>query len=114
MAPARLRGALSALNQTEVFPLRARAAGMGASSVLLWAATGTVTAAFPIVSDDNHLGLGHTMWLFAGINVVLFAAVLRWAPETEGRSLEQIELDLRGGRSRAGVQAAVVEAEPVD
>jgi hypothetical protein len=79
-----------------VFPLKARAAGMGVSAVVLWASTGIVTAVFPLISDPGSLGLGHTMWVFAAINVVLFG-LTRWlVPETKGRSLEQIELDLRG------------------
>jgi len=88
-------GAVVWIMMAEIFPLKVRGAGMGAGAVVLWAATGIVTAAFPIISDNNHLGLGHTMWLFAGINVVLFA-LTRWlVPETKGRSLEQIELGLR-------------------
>jgi hypothetical protein len=69
---------------------------MGVSAVVLWAATGIVTALFPIISDPNHLNIAGAMYLFAGINVVLFLLTLRLVPETKGRSLEQIELDLRG------------------
>lgn len=88
-------GAVVWVMMAEIFPLKVRAAGMGVGAVVLWAATGLVTAVFPIISDSNHLGLGHTMWLFAGINVVLFV-LTRWlVPETKGRSLEQIELGLR-------------------
>ena len=88
-------GAVVWVMMAEVFPLKARAAGMGVSAVVLWASTGIVTAVFPLISDPGSLGLGHTMWLFAGINVVLFG-LTRWlVPETKGRSLEQIELDLR-------------------
>jgi sugar porter (SP) family MFS transporter len=90
-------GAVVWVMMAEIFPLKARAAGMGVGAVVLWASTGIVTAVFPIISDKNHLGLGQTMWVFAGINLVLFF-LARWiVPETKGRSLEQIELDLRGG-----------------
>jgi len=89
-------GAVVWVMMAEIFPLKIRGAGMGTGAVVLWAATGIVTALFPIISDDNHLGLGHTMWLFAGINAVLFL-LTRWlVPETKGRTLEQIELNLRG------------------
>jgi sugar porter (SP) family MFS transporter len=90
-------GAVVWVMMSEVFPLKMRAAGMGVATVVLWAATGIVTYEFPIISDKSHLGLGHTMWLFAGINVVLFALVKWLVPETKGRSLEEIEMDLRGG-----------------
>lgn len=88
-------GAVVWVMMAEVFPLRARAAGMGVASVVLWAATGIVTAVFPIISDAKALGIGNSMFLFAGINVVLFALTKWLVPETKGRSLEQIELDLR-------------------
>ncbi len=88
-------GAVVWVMMAEVFPLRVRAVGMGVSSVVLWAATGIVTALFPIMSDGNHLGIGHSMWVFAGVNVVLFGLTWWLVPETKGRSLEQIELSLR-------------------
>jgi sugar porter (SP) family MFS transporter len=88
-------GAVVWVMMSEVFPLRMRAAGMGVSSVVLWAATGIVSAVFPIISDPKALGIGGSMFVFAGINVVLFALTKWLVPETKGRSLEQIELDLR-------------------
>ena len=62
-----------------------------------------MTALFPIMSDKNALGIGHSMWVFAAVNAVLFV-LARWlVPETKGRSLEEIELELRG---RHRVQSA--------
>jgi hypothetical protein len=90
---------------SEVFPLRFRAAGMGIGSVVLWAATGIVSAVFPIISDPGSLGIGGSMFLFAGINVVLFGLTKWLVPETKGRSLEQIELDLRA-RTKIGTKAS--------
>jgi sugar porter (SP) family MFS transporter len=98
-------GAVVWVMMAEIFPLKARAAGMGVGSVVLWASTGLVTWFFPIISDKGSLGLGHTMWVFAGINVVLFVLAFLMIPETKGRSLEQIELDLRG--RTAAVKAKV-------
>jgi len=88
-------GAVVWVMMAEVFPLRVRAAGMGVGAVVLWAATGIITALFPIMSDHNHLGLGKSMYVFAGVNVVLFLLVWWLVPETKKRSLEQIELGLR-------------------
>jgi len=90
-------GAVVWVMMAEVFPLKARAAGMGIASVVLWASTGVVSAVFPLISDKNSLGLGGSMFIFAGINVVLFGLTKWLVPETKGRSLEEIELDLRGG-----------------
>jgi sugar porter (SP) family MFS transporter len=98
-------GAVVWVMMSEVFPLKVRSAGMGISSVVLWAATGIVSAVFPIISDPGALGIGGSMFLFAAINVVLFALTKWLVPETKGRTLEQIELDLRGGHKGA-VKAA--------
>lgn len=94
-------GAVVWVMMSEVFPLRHRAAGMGVATVVLWSMTGLVTAVFPVLSASSALGLGGSMYLFAGINIVLLVLVLWLVPETSGRSLEQIELDLRarGGLS---------------
>jgi sugar porter (SP) family MFS transporter len=97
-------GAVVWVMMAEVFPLRERAAGMGVASVVLWASTGIITAIFPIMSDKNALGLGGSMLVFAGVNVVLFALTKWLVPETKGRSLEQIELDLR---NRTHIKAKV-------
>jgi sugar porter (SP) family MFS transporter len=88
-------GAVVWVMMSEVFPLRHRPAGMGVATVTLWAATGIVTAVFPLMSDPGALGLGGSMFVFAGINVVFFGLTKWLVPETKGRSLEQIELDLR-------------------
>ncbi|MEV7046376.1 sugar porter family MFS transporter [Amycolatopsis sp. NPDC051061] len=95
-------GAVVWVMMAEVFPLKYRATGMGLSSVILWAATGIVSAVFPLISAVGSLGIGGSMFLFAGINVVLFVLTKWLVPETKGRSLEQIELDLR---ERQGVAA---------
>lgn len=86
----------------EVFPLRARAAGTAVATTVLWAATGLVTAVFPTMSDPKKLGIDGSMWVFAGVSFLLLLLALFVIPETKGRSLEQIERDLR----RSGGEAA--------
>lgn len=88
-------GAVVWVMMAEVFPLKARGAGMGVASVVLWAATGVITAVYPTMSDGNHLGVGGSMYVFAGVNVVLLVLTTWLVPETKGRSLEQIEIGLR-------------------
>jgi len=94
-------GAVVWVMMSEVFPLKVRATGMSISSVVLWASTGIVSATFPLISDPKSLGIGNSMFVFAGINVVLFFLTKWLVPETKGRTLEQIELDLR---ERKGVR----------
>ena len=88
-------GAVVWVMMAEVFPLKVRSIGMGVGAVVLWAATGIITAVFPIMSDHNHLGLGNSMYVFAGINALLFVLTWLLVKETKQRSLEQIEMGLR-------------------
>jgi sugar porter (SP) family MFS transporter len=86
-------GAVVWVMMSEVFPLKVRAVGMGTGSVVLWAATFAITFVFPVM--NNGLGLAASAYIFAGIGIILFFLVRQFVPETKGRSLEQIELDLR-------------------
>lgn len=91
----------------EIFPLKVRGVGMGVGSVVLWAATFAITFVFPVM--DSDLGLAYSAWIFGAVSVVLFVLV-RWrVPETKGRSLEQIEMDLRGADGQ-GSGSAVIPA----
>ncbi|GAA3512087.1 sugar porter family MFS transporter [Actinocatenispora rupis] len=100
-------GAVVWVMMAEVFPLKVRGIGMGTGSVVLWAATFAITFVFPIMNDG--IGLAYSAWIFAAVSVVLFVLV-RWrVPETKGRSLEQIELDLRG---RSGAAAPEPVGDP--
>lgn len=77
----------------ELFPLKARGIGMATAAVVLWSTTFAITFIFPVMND--HLGLANSMFIFASVSVVLYVLVTKFVPETKGRSLEEIELDLR-------------------
>jgi len=104
-------GAVVWVMMAEVFPLRVRAAGTGVATVVLWASTGIITAVFPTMSDKHKLGLGPSMFVFAGVSVVLFVLTKWLVPETKGRSLEEIEFELRGRLGR-GSGRPEAEATP--
>ena len=80
----------------EIFPLGIRGAATGLAIFLLWGANFVVALVFPIMLDA--LGVG---WSFAIFALICFGAavfVYTLVPETKGRSLEQIETDLRGAQ----------------
>ena len=77
----------------EIFPLKVRGAGAGVSALSNWGANFVVSQAFlPLVM---LIGTTAVFWILAGICVAAAIFVHFLVPETRGRSLEQIEADLR-------------------
>ena len=77
----------------EIFPLKVRGAGAGVSALSNWGANFVVSQAFlPLVA---LIGTTAVFWILAGICVVAAIFIYFLVPETRGRSLEQIETDLR-------------------
>jgi sugar porter (SP) family MFS transporter len=77
----------------EIFPLKVRGAGAGVSALSNWGANFLVSQAFlPLVA---LIGTTAVFWILAGICVVAAIFIYFLVPETRGRSLEQIETDLR-------------------
>ncbi len=77
----------------EVLPLRIRGSAMGVAIFLHWLANFAVSQTFPIFLDS--FGPGITFLGYAVIGVLAFVFVNALVTETKGRSLEQIEADLR-------------------
>ena len=77
----------------EVLPLRIRGTAMGVAIFLHWIANFAVAQTFPQLSAS--VGPGLTFLGYAVIGVLAFVFVQALVTETKGRSLEQIESDLR-------------------
>lgn len=80
---------------SEIFPQKMRAFGMGVSVFVLWMTNSILGLFFPSIIAG--LGLSSTFFVFAVLNVVAFLFVLRWVPETRGRTLEQLEEEVTTG-----------------
>ena len=78
---------------TELFPLRIRGFAMGIAVLVLWLANFVVALVFPPMVAA--LGGSATFWVFAVLNVGSLVFSARLVPETKGRSLEQLEADMR-------------------
>ncbi|MHC3757739.1 sugar porter family MFS transporter [Staphylococcus succinus] len=74
---------------SEIFPLKVRGFGMGASVFFLWIANFLVSLIFPILL--GNIGLSNTFIIFAVLNVISIIFVKKFLPETKGKSLEDIE-----------------------
>ena len=79
----------------EIFPLRARGSGVGVSSLSNWVANFIVALLFPVLIAA--LGQTPVFWGLGVICIFSMAFVYFRVPETMGRSLEEIEADLRQG-----------------
>lgn len=81
---------------SEIFPQKMRAFGMGISVFILWMTNSFLGLFFP--SIIAAIGLSNSFFAFAALNVVAFLFVLKWVPETRGRTLEQLEEDVTTGQ----------------
>jgi len=88
------------LTGSEVYPLGVRGAGTSAQAATLWGSNVVIT--LTLLTTIETIGVGQTMWMYAGFNVLAFLFVLRYFPELAGRSLEDIETSLREDTFRPG------------
>jgi SP family sugar porter-like MFS transporter len=78
---------------SEIFPNRYRGTAMAAATFSLWAACFILTYTFPLL--NNLLKAAGTFWLYGLICVLGFWFILKKLPETKGKSLEEIEREIR-------------------
>jgi major inositol transporter-like SP family MFS transporter len=108
-------GPLVWLMLSEIFPLRLRGVGMGVTVLVLWLTNFAVSLTFPVLVAA--IGISTTFFVFAVLNAGSLVFAITRVPETNGRSLEQLEAELRGadepgagepgaGESGAGEPAA--------
>jgi MFS transporter, SP family, galactose:H+ symporter len=79
---------------SEIYPTTIRAEAMSVATVTIWAGDFLVTATFLTLVE--HLGMRGCFLLFAGLCVIALAFSYFMVPETRGRTLEEIEISLRG------------------
>lgn len=78
---------------SEIFPQNMRGLGMGISTFALWLANFAVGFIFPIMV--SHWGSVASFGFFIICNVLSLAFAARFAPETQGKSLEEIQQSIR-------------------
>lgn len=74
---------------SEIFPLKIRGLGMGASAFLLWIVNFLIGFGFPLMLAA--LGISNTFFVFAVLGVGAIAFAARYVPETKDKSLEDLE-----------------------
>ncbi|AID02208.1 MULTISPECIES: glucose transporter GlcP [Staphylococcus] len=83
----------------ELFPMRARGAATGVAALVLSIGSLLVAQFFPILTDV--LPVEQVFLIFAAIGICALIFVIKYLPETRGRSLEEIEADLRSRTNAA-------------
>jgi SP family arabinose:H+ symporter-like MFS transporter len=73
----------------EIYPNRIRGIAMGLATAALWVGCTSLTFSLPLIRQA--LGLPITFSIYAVMNLIMVAVVWFFAPETKGRTLEQIE-----------------------
>lgn len=74
---------------------RIRGSAASLATAFNWSCTFVVTKTF--VNLNQLIGAAGTYWLFAAICLMSMVFVVVWVPETQGKSLEDIERNLTGG-----------------
>lgn len=77
---------------SEIFPMRVRGMAMAIGTFSLWTACFILTYTFPIL--NKTLGAHGTFWIYGIICFLGFIFILKKLPETKGKSLEAIEMEL--------------------
>ncbi|MEU6354676.1 sugar porter family MFS transporter [Streptomyces sp. NPDC047072] len=87
---------------SELFPLPIRGFAMGASLGGLWVANSLISFLFPILADKYGSVAVFSGFLVLNVLAALFA--FRYIPETKGRTLEELEVELRERYSGAATR----------
>jgi SP family galactose:H+ symporter-like MFS transporter len=79
---------------SEIYPLNMRGSAMSIAALCNWGSNFIVALIFPVLLAT--FGGAGSFWLFAALGIVAWIFVYFMVPETKGRTLEEIEADLRG------------------
>jgi SP family arabinose:H+ symporter-like MFS transporter len=79
---------------SEIFPNRIRGFAMSVATFSLWAACFVLTYTFPLL--NQVFKASGTFWLYGSICFLGFWFLWKRLPETKGKSLEEIEIELTG------------------
>ncbi len=96
---------------SEIFPTKLRGRALAIATFFLWSANFVVSQTFPMMDENPWLlerfHHGFPFFIYAAFCVVLVWVVMRFVPETKGRSLEEIERDWQiknPGRATTGAE----------
>lgn len=77
---------------SEIFPSKIRGVAISVATAMLWVACFGLAYGFPVLID--LLDASKTFFFFSGICFVYFLVLLRYIPETKGKTLEEFEQEI--------------------
>jgi len=77
---------------SEIFPNTVRAKGQTLGSLTHWVMATIITFIFPVISEN--LGEGIIFFFFCAMMILQLGFVIKYMPETKGKSLEELETNL--------------------
>ena len=94
--PALFRSGETWVLLSEIYPTAIRGRALGLATFFLWMADYAVTQTFPMLDDKNSWFVqqfkhAFPFYIYAMFCLVLLFVLLKFVPETKGKSLEQIE-----------------------
>jgi len=78
----------------EIFPNKVRAKGQALGSSTHWIMATIISWLFPLVAESPSIGGGPSFLFFSLMMLLQLYFVLKYLPETKGKSLEEIEREL--------------------
>ena len=79
---------------SEIFPNRLRGEAMSVANFCLWIANFVLLQTFPMI--EEKFGISSAFGVYAFICAIILVFVWKFIPETKGKSLEEIEIQLVG------------------
>ncbi|MFZ3388337.1 sugar porter family MFS transporter [Buttiauxella gaviniae] len=79
---------------SEIFPIQVRGIAVSIATFALWGGNFFVSRFFPVLVEN--INAANTFFIFSGISVIALIFVFTMVPETKGKTLEQIELEMHG------------------
>jgi MFS transporter, SP family, xylose:H+ symportor len=100
---------------SEMFPNAIKGKAMGLAVAAQWIANLLVSVSFKVLDGNSVLNAlfnhGFAYWIYGGMSVLAALFVIRYVPETKGRSLESIQ-ELWGKHPTRGGAIASSQAQP--
>ncbi|WP_081415286.1 sugar porter family MFS transporter [Ectobacillus panaciterrae] len=93
----------------EIFPQRLRGLGSGISIFFLWILNFIIGFTFPILLSS--VGLSTTFFVFVAVGLLGIGFVYKFMPETNGRTLEELEEHFRSQYDKGDTKESVIKAQ---